>query len=607
MFSIIVRAHGDPDLMTATLRSAAQGATADCEILVVGDTDSAATRLPPEIPPDRFAWVSVPGMRPAAAINEGLKRARSEFLSILAPGDTYFEETLRIVAETARRHPRAGCIVGDVMLTDVSGRPFAEFNVAERSGRRRQRHCRFCGAAVFFRTAVVTRLGRLDERLDRWAEYDLWLRLEQAGERFRSVPRLLASRRSSATGDPCSDFTHLPDGESLAELMEVRLRANAGRLSTSLLAWYGSTGAAVAAAASDPTTPGFNATLHQAVAAWHRWHDGRPLGPAWRLAVAAKLAKQRLRGSVRKEFTVKPLEPLAMRRFQLLSRKIFRLVHHAPRPLQVPAAYLRTVPPADPPVIAIVTPSFNQGHVLEATLRSVLDQGYPALEYVVQDGGSTDASVAILERYTPRLFAWESAADGGQAPAINRGLRRTTGEIMAYLNSDDMLLPGSLAYVARYFRAHPEVDVVYGHRVLIDEADAEIGRWVLPPHDDRALAFADFIPQETMFWRRRAWEAVNGGIDESFRFAMDWDLILRFRAAGLTFRRLPRFLGAFRVWQDQKSVSWWLPTGRRETERLTARTLGDTPSRERVRREITSYVRRHWLIDKLYLAGLVRY
>ena len=156
-------------------------------------------------------------------------------------------------------------------------------------------------------------------------------------------------------------------------------------------------------------------------------------------------------------------------------------------------------------MISIVTPSFNQGHVLEATLRSVLDQGYSALQYVVQDGGSTDASVAILERYSARLFAWESARDGGQSAAINRGLRRTTGDIMAYLNSDDILLPGSLAYVADFFARHPDVDVVYGHRVLIDDTGAEVGRWVLPPHDDRVIAFADFIPQETMFWRRRAW------------------------------------------------------------------------------------------------------
>ena len=200
-------------------------------------------------------------------------------------------------------------------------------------------------------------------------------------------------------------------------------------------------------------------------------------------------------------------------------------MHHAPRPLMVPLSYLRSHVPARAPPISIVTPSFNQGNMLEQTIRSVLDQGYPALEYVVQDGGSTDASVGILRRYESRLTAWESAPDGGQAAAINRGFRRTSGDIMAYLNSDDLLLPGSLAYVADYFQRHPEVDVVYSHRVLVDELGSEIGRWVLPPHDGLAIAFADFIPQETMFWRRRAWEEVGGGVDESFRFAMDWDLI----------------------------------------------------------------------------------
>jgi GT2 family glycosyltransferase len=110
-----------------------------------------------------------------------------------------------------------------------------------------------------------------------------------------------------------------------------------------------------------------------------------------------------------------------------------------------------------------------------------------------------------------------------------------------------------------------------------------------------------------MFWRRRAWDAVGGSIDESFRFAMDWDLILRFRAKGLKFRRLPRFLGGFRVWQDQKSLAWWLPVGRRESERLIARSLGTAVTRECVRRELAGYIRRHWVLDKLFIAGLVRY
>ena len=148
------------------------------------------------------------------------------------------------------------------------------------------------------------------------------------------------------------------------------------------------------------------------------------------------------------------------------------------------------------------------------------------------------------------------------AQAINRGFAHSTGDIMAYLNADDLLLPGSLNFVAAYFEAHPDIDVVYGHRVLIDADGAEIGRWVLPPHEDEVLSWADFVPQETLFWRRDMGERAGGAMDESFRFALDWDLLLRFRDAGARFVRLPRFLGAFRcmpIKRHQPSSPTWAP------------------------------------------------
>ena len=102
---------------------------------------------------------------------------------------------------------------------------------------------------------------------------------------------------------------------------------------------------------------------------------------------------------------------------------------------------------------------------------------------------------------------------------------------MAWINSDDFYLPGALAFVADYFAWHPDVDVLYGHRVLVDEQSREIGRWFLPKHDPEVLRLNDFVPQETLFWRRRIWDRV-GGIDPSYKFALDWDLLLRFQAAG---------------------------------------------------------------------------
>ncbi len=270
------------------------------------------------------------------------------------------------------------------------------------------------------------------------------------------------------------------------------------------------------------------------------------------------------------------------------------LRHHPPVALQVPMSYLRTDIPDGAPRISIVTPSYQQGRYLERTIRSVLSQHYPRLEYVVQDGGSSDETVSVLERFDGRLSAWASEPDGGQGDAINRGFRRTSGEIMAYLNSDDLLLPGSLAYVARYFAAHPDVDAVYGHRVLIDEHDREIGRWVLPPHDDEVLPVIDFIPQETLFWRRSLWERAGAQIDTSLSFAIDWDLLLRFQEAGARIVRLPRYLGAFRVHAEQKTAREQ-ELCRSESELLQRRVLGRALSQEETFARTQGYLRRHVL------------
>jgi glycosyltransferase involved in cell wall biosynthesis len=275
-----------------------------------------------------------------------------------------------------------------------------------------------------------------------------------------------------------------------------------------------------------------------------------------------------------------------------LSPRIGRLRQHGPRPVRLPASYLRGGPPEPAPTISIVTPSFGQAEFIERTIGSVVGQRYPALEYVVQDGGSTDGTVEILRRWEPRLASWLSERDGGQSDAINRGFERTTGEIMGWLNSDDLLLPGALAYVSRYFAEHPEADVVYGHRIVLDEHDQEVGTWILPKHDDTALLLADYVPQETLFWRRRIWERAGGLVDPAFSYAMDWDLLLRFRAAGAVIVRLPRYLGGFRVHDRQKTTALDR-TGFAEVARLRRRSHGRYLSTDEVLRELRPYLRRH--------------
>jgi GT2 family glycosyltransferase len=285
---------------------------------------------------------------------------------------------------------------------------------------------------------------------------------------------------------------------------------------------------------------------------------------------------------------------------------IGHLDHYRPRRLRIPGWY-QCPPPADAPTISIVTPSYNQGPFLERTILSVLTQNYPALEFIIQDGGSTDQTLSILERYRRRVHHVESRPDRGQAHAINLGLQHAGGDILAYLNSDDLLLPGTLNYVARFFHEHPEVDVVYGHRVIINEHDQEVGRWVLPLHQDAAFIWNDYIPQETLFWRRTLWERTGGRIAEEYRFAMDLELLWRFRAAGARFCRLPRFLGAFRTHLQQKSLAQWHTVGVPEITRLQQQYHGRRVSAFEARLRTWPYLCKHVLCHRLYQLGVFKY
>ncbi len=278
------------------------------------------------------------------------------------------------------------------------------------------------------------------------------------------------------------------------------------------------------------------------------------------------------------------------------------LHQHPPRRL-MPPPVPKAVLPAQPPAIAIVTPSYHQAAFLERTLRSVLDQHYPNLEYVVMDGGSTDGSAAVIQKHAAKLAYWQSAPDGGQSAAVHAGFQKTSAGIMAWLNSDDLLLPGTLAYVAAYFAGHPEVDCVYGHRILVNDADHEVGRWFLPPHDPNMLLWADYIPQETWFWRRRAYEKA-GGVDPGFRFALDWDLLLRMQRSGAVFKRLPAFLGAFRVHEAQKSQAEIHHTGAVEAERLRVRELGGSFTKGELERRSTAFQIRALRTMRLWNLGI---
>ncbi|MDP2137668.1 MAG: glycosyltransferase family 2 protein, partial [Candidatus Didemnitutus sp.] len=264
--------------------------------------------------------------------------------------------------------------------------------------------------------------------------------------------------------------------------------------------------------------------------------------------------------------------------------------------------------PESRPQFSIVTPSFQQATFLPETMSSVLEQPGVICHYVVRDGGSTDGSAELIRKFAPRLHAWASEPDRGQADAIATGFAQTTGgpnDIMAWLNSDDFYLPGALGFVADYFAAHPEVDVLYGNRIVVDEESREIARWFLPAHDRTVLHLNDFVPQETLFWRRRIWDKV-GGLDTSFKFAVDWDLLLRFSTAGARIVRVPYFLACFRSHAAQKTAAVMHSTGQREITLLRERTQGRKFPAHEIEGHplLMRYLRRSAFLEFLWRIGL---
>lgn len=223
------------------------------------------------------------------------------------------------------------------------------------------------------------------------------------------------------------------------------------------------------------------------------------------------------------------------------------------------------------PRISIVTPSYNQSAYIEEAVRSVLAQGYPNLEYIVMDGGSSDGTLEILRTYQSHFAYFQSAPDGGQAAALAEGFRRCSGDILAWLNSDDRLLPHTLWRVGYYFRKHPHVNFVNSDVRFIDaEGHFQHRMYVARPVSSFSRAFASQgAPQMGCFWRREAYERC-GGVDPAFGFCMDLDLFIRLWRTGRS-RRLPGPPTADSRMHDQAKTARWQMVAEKENAQIIAR------------------------------------
>jgi glycosyltransferase involved in cell wall biosynthesis len=206
------------------------------------------------------------------------------------------------------------------------------------------------------------------------------------------------------------------------------------------------------------------------------------------------------------------------------------------------------------PKISVISPSYNQAQYLETTIKSVLDQAYPNLEYIVIDGGSSDGSADIIRKYAGRLAHWVSEKDRGQSHAINKGFARSTGDILCWLNSDDFFEPGTLQYVADFFTNHPDVDVLCGGIHTVDPTGAITGS--APASYTGPAGLASYwhgynMHQASIFWRRKVYEAI-GPLNENLHLTMDFDYWLRM-AGAFQIQSVDRILSRITMHPAQKT------------------------------------------------------
>jgi glycosyltransferase involved in cell wall biosynthesis len=522
--SVVVPSFNQGRFLGQALDSIFQQDYPDLEVLLLdaGSTDETAAVIRHYEPRLTF-WRSAADGGQAAAINEGVRRATGDLVAWLNSDDFYWGDSLWTVARAFGRFPGRSLYVGNGVRYDQStGRStlFCPRHLAlNRRALVRGLDYLLQPSVFFLRTAWQAEQG-LDEQLRYCMDWDLILRMARAGEAVLINECLSASREHDETKTSAG---RLPRAEEIARMIR---RHSDSEVTPGTLFYLFETVLGMSERAG-------MGELHR------RTHEGIFV----------------LRQAIREDCGNTDGFP-----------EQGDPQDHVYLPLALEAP--RVVPPtrrrAPLPSISLVTPSFNQAAFLPMTLESVRSQGYPCLEHLVYDGGSTDGSVDVLKKYESGLAHWVSRPDRGPASAINEGLRRATGDVVGWLASDDMLAEGALEEVGRAFAGDPELDVVYGNALYVDENNGPFpadhgayrtafyrGEWLPRERIPGYWTYVHSVPQPTVFFKRRLLEEC-GFLDESYHFIFDFELFFRFTGRARV-KKIERTQAFYRIHTGSKS------------------------------------------------------
>lgn len=203
--------------------------------------------------------------------------------------------------------------------------------------------------------------------------------------------------------------------------------------------------------------------------------------------------------------------------------------------------------------VSIVTPSYNQGHFIEETILSIINQDYPYIEYIIIDGGSTDNTIDLIKKYEDKLAYWVSEKDKGQSDAINKGLKKATGDIVCWINSDDFFLPGAIRKVVEFFKLNENIHLVNGYSLIVNEKSEILSNhFIIRPKKWYAERGIYYVSQPAMFWKRSILNSI-GFLREDFHSAMDKELLIRILKNDFKTGHLDKILAAFRMHSSSKS------------------------------------------------------